>query len=78
MTESHDIYADVSALLVKLFEIDPEDIKPEARLYEDLELDSIDAVDMIVHLQKKTSKKFKAVRTVQDVVDALERLSREA
>ena len=34
MTESHDIYADVSALLVKLFEIDPEDIKPEARLYE--------------------------------------------
>ncbi|HEP0605189.1 TPA: acyl carrier protein [Raoultella ornithinolytica] len=83
MTESHDIYADVSALLVKLFEIDPEDIKPEARLYEDLELDSIDAVDMIAHLQKKTSKKikaeeFKAVRTVQDVVDALERLSREA
>ncbi|MDO7793910.1 acyl carrier protein, partial [Escherichia coli] len=43
----------------------------------------IDAVDMIVHQQKKTSKKikaeeFKAVRTVQDVVDALERLSREA
>lgn len=26
MTESHDIYADVSALLVKLFEIDPEEI----------------------------------------------------
>lgn len=83
MTESHDIYAEVSALLVKLFEIDPQEIHPEARLYEDLELDSIDAVDMIVHLQKKTSKKikpeeFKAVRTVQDVVDAVERMSREA
>lgn len=59
MTESHDIYADVSALLVKLFEIDPEDIKPEARLYEDTELDSIDAVDMIVHLQKKPARKSK-------------------
>ena len=60
----------------------PQDIKPEARLYEDLELDSIDAVDMIVHLQKKTGKKikpeeFKAVRTVQDVVEAVERLLQE-
>ncbi|MCX2002714.1 acyl carrier protein, partial [Escherichia coli] len=46
------------------------------------ELDSIDAVDMIVHLQKKTGKKikpeeFKAVRTVQDVVEAVERLLQE-
>lgn len=53
MTDQQTIYQEVSALLVKLFEIDPQDIKPEARLYEDLELDSIDAVDMIVHLQKE-------------------------
>ncbi len=59
MTDQQTIYQEVSALLVKLFEIDPQDIKPEARLYEDLELDSIDAVDMIVHLQKKTGKKIK-------------------
>lgn len=83
MTEQHAIYQEVSALLTKLFEIDPDDIKPEARLYEDLELDSIDAVDMIVQLQKKTGKKikpeeFKAVRTVQDVVEAVERLLKEA
>ena len=80
--ESEEMRQQVSALLVKLFEIDPQDIKPEARLYEDLELDSIDAVDMIVHLQKKTGKKikpeeFKAVRTVQDVVEAVERLLQE-
>lgn len=80
MTEQQTVYQEVSALLVKLFEIDPQDIKPEARLYEDLELDSIDAVDMIVHLQKKTGKKIKPeefkvkVRTVQDVVEAVERL----
>lgn len=83
MTEQHAIYQEVSTLLTKLFEIAPEDITPEARLYEDLELDSIDAVDMIVHLQKKTGKKikpeeFKAVRTVQDVVDAVERLMQDA
>ncbi|ABP62542.1 phosphopantetheine-binding protein [Enterobacter sp. 638] len=82
MTEQETIYQEVSGLLTKLFEIAPEDISPEARLYEDLELDSIDAVDMIVHLQKKTGKKikpetFKAVRTVQDVVDAVEQLLRE-
>lgn len=83
MTDQHAIYQEVSALLVKLFEVDPDAITPDARLYDDLELDSIDAVDMIVHLQKKTGKKikpeeFKAVRTVQDVVDAVERLLREA
>ncbi|MEB4674421.1 acyl carrier protein [Enterobacteriaceae bacterium G50] len=83
MTEQTAVYQEVVSLLVKLFEVDPATITPEARLYEDLELDSIDAVDMIVQLQKKTGKKikpeeFKAVRTVQDVVDAVERLLREA
>ncbi|MCU6681017.1 MULTISPECIES: acyl carrier protein [Leclercia] len=82
-TEQESIYQEVTSLLIKLFEIAPEEITPEARLYEDLELDSIDAVDMIVHLQKKTGKKikpetFKSVRTVQDVVDAVEQLLREA
>ena len=82
MTQQDTIFQEVSALLIKLFEIAPEDITPEARLYEDLELDSIDAVDMIVHLQKKTGKKikpetFKSVRTVQDVVDAVAQLLRE-
>ena len=82
MTDKNAIYEEVSTLLVKLCELDPEDIRPDARLYEDLELDSIDAIDMIVHLQKKTGNKikpeeFKAVRTVQDVVDAVERLFKE-
>jgi acyl carrier protein len=74
-----NIYQEVTGLLVKLFELSPEQITPQSRLYEDLDLDSIDAVDMVVHLQKRTGKKikpedFKAVRTVQDVVDAVERL----
>ncbi|MGK7245472.1 acyl carrier protein [Buttiauxella agrestis] len=78
-----DIYQEVTGLLVKLFELSPEQITPQARLYEDLDIDSIDAVDMVVHLQKRTGKKikpedFKTVRTVQDVVDAVERLHSES
>ncbi|BET95509.1 acyl carrier protein [Xenorhabdus taiwanensis] len=80
--EKQAIFQEVSQLLVQLFELSPEDITPESRLYEDLELDSIDAVDMVVHLQKKTGRKikpeaFKSVRTVQDVVDAVEQLLQE-
>ncbi|MGD9424385.1 acyl carrier protein [Pantoea sp. NSTU24] len=82
MMNKDEIYQEVSSLLTSLFEIAPEDIQPEARLYEDLELDSIDAVDMVVHLQKRTGRKikpetFRAVRTVQDVVDAVEQLMRD-
>jgi len=77
--QKQDIYQEIRVLLVKLFELDEEDIKPESRLYEDLELDSIDAVDLIVHLQKTTGRKikpemFKSVRSVQDVVDAIGQL----
>lgn len=82
MMTKEDIYQEVASLLTGLFEIAPEDIRPDARLYEDLELDSIDAVDMVVHLQKRTGRKikpetFRSVRTVQDVVDAVEQLMRE-
>ncbi|CAI1023584.1 acyl carrier protein [Serratia proteamaculans] len=77
--DKQEIYLQIKALLVKLFELDADDIKPESRLYEELELDSIDAVDLVVHLQKTTGKKikpemFKSVRTVQDVVDAIDEL----
>ncbi|GAA0343984.1 acyl carrier protein [Morganella psychrotolerans] len=80
--KQEELYQEISQLLVSLFEIEPDQIKPESRLYEDLDLDSIDAVDMIVYLQKKTGKKikpeaFKSVRTVQDVVDVLSDLFTE-
>lgn len=78
-----DIFAQIKAALVELFEVDEEAIIPEARLYQDLELDSIDAIDLVVHQQKLTGKKikpeeFKSVRSVNDVVDAVERLLADA
>lgn len=82
MMNKNEIYQEVASLFTSLFEIEPDDIRPDARLYEDLELDSIDAVDMVVHLQKRTGRKikpetFRAVRTVQDVVDAVDQLMRD-
>ncbi|WP_406017904.1 acyl carrier protein, partial [Succinivibrio sp.] len=52
---------------------------PESKLFEELELDSIDAIDLVVKLQKTIGKKimpedFKNVRTVQDVVDVVYKL----
>jgi acyl carrier protein len=72
--EKELILAKLKAFLVDLFEVPEEDITLEARLSEDLDLDSIDAVDLVVKLQELTGQRikpdeFKSVRTVQDVVD---------
>lgn len=77
--DKQQIFTEIQSALVKLFELSPDDIKPESKLFEELDLDSIDAVDLVVHLQKKIGKKvdpetFKSVRTVQDVVDAVNNL----
>ncbi len=77
-----EIFNEIRCALVELFEIASEDVTMDAKLYQQLELDSIDAIDLVVHLQKLTGKKikpeeFKSVRTVADVVDAVERLLAE-
>lgn len=74
--EKDEIFAEIKAMLVKQFELDPEQITLEANLFTDLDLDSIDAIDMVVYLQKKTGKKFspeqfKTVRTINDVVEVV-------
>ena len=79
MTSRDDIFEKISRELHALFDIAEQDITLEARLYEDLDLDSIDAVDLVVRLQEITRKRikpdqFKSVRTVADVVDAVEEL----
>ncbi|MDB6144075.1 MAG: acyl carrier protein [Pseudomonas sp.] len=74
-----DIFDTLRSALVELFELEPERISLESNLYQDLEIDSIDAVDLIDHIKRKTGKKiaaddFKSVRTVNDVVEAVYRL----
>jgi acyl carrier protein len=58
------------------FEIEHDNIKPDANLFEDLKLDSIDALDMAGMLESELDieveeEELMAIRTVQDVVDFL-------
>jgi len=76
----NEIFQTLRDALVELFELEAERITLEANLYQDLEIDSIDAVDLIDHIKRQTGKKiaaeeFKAVRTVGDVVEAVYRLT---
>jgi len=77
-----EIFTTLSGYLVEMFEVAPESITLDAKLFEDLDLDSIDAVDLVVRLQDLTGKKikpeqFKTVRTVADVVDRVHDLLTE-
>ena len=79
MQTRDDIFNTLRDALVELFELPPERVTLDANLYQDLEIDSIDAVDLIDHIKRQTGKKiaaeeFKAVRTVNDVVEAVYRL----
>lgn len=70
------IFEKIKAALIEDFDLEENRIVPEARLYEDLELDSIDAVDLIVKLKSFLPRNidpeaFKKMRTLQNVVDGI-------
>lgn len=72
----NDIFQKICAILEEQFEVDPEAVTLDARLREDLDIDSIDAVNLIIELKSFTVKKlaidsFRDVRTVNDVVEAV-------
>ena len=82
MKTQEEIFITLQNILEESFEIERSDITPETHLYEDLDLDSIDAVDLVVILRDITGKKiepsvFKEVRTVQDIIIEIERLVNE-
>lgn len=79
MQTRDEIFLALTDALVELFELKSEQVTLEASLYEDLEIDSIDAVDLIDYINRKVGKKiaveeFKSVRTVEDVVNAVDKL----
>lgn len=79
MQSKEEIYEKLREVLVELFEIDPAKISQQANLYTDLDIDSIDAVDLVIKLKEITGKKiqaeeFKQVRTVNDIVETLHTL----
>ncbi|MGD8811000.1 MAG: acyl carrier protein [Gammaproteobacteria bacterium] len=74
-----EIYSRIKAILIEQFEVEEEAVTLDADLYEELDIDSIDAVDLMVQLKEFTGKNisptvFKDVRTIGDVIDALKKL----
>ena len=70
-------------LLAEMFELDKADLNAGSKLYADLDIDSIDAVDLAVKLKELTGKRlqpevFKTIRTIGDVVDALAGMTEQA
>ena len=79
MHTKDEILTHIQDILVNEFDISADKLVPHARLVEDLDLDSIDAVDLVVKLQKIINCKvepgdFKQIRTLQDMVDAIEKI----
>jgi len=71
-----DIFLKIKDILSGDFEINADSITPEAKMYQDLELDSIDAVDLMVKMKEYVPGKiepdqFKKAVTLADVVDIL-------
>lgn len=82
MHTKEEILNTVKEILVNDFECEESKLVPEVKLFEDLDLDSIDAVDLIVRLQRIINKTvnpedFKQIRTLQDVVTAIEKIVNE-
>ena len=78
--QKDEILKRMQEMMEELFDIEKEKVTLDAKLYEDLDLDSIDAIDLVVQIQKETKIKvqpedFKNVRTVADVVDAVYKLT---
>ena len=82
MQSKDEILQKLKEVLQELFEVDPSEVELESNLYSDLDLDSIDAVDLVIKLKEITGKmvnpeQFKSVRTVGDVVDVIDKLIQE-
>jgi len=72
----------VNSVLEEEFEIDASLLKPKALLYEEIGLDSLDAVDLIVMVDKELGVRIeeedaKALRTLEDVYKVIEELLKE-
>ncbi|OTG98764.1 MULTISPECIES: acyl carrier protein [Acinetobacter] len=80
MLTQEQVLEKLRAWMEDLFEINPEDVQLDANLATDLDVDSIDAIDLVVKIKELTGKQvnpedFKNVRTVQDVVTVIQNMS---
>ena len=74
MATQEEVYDKIKSVLVDEFEVELDDISLDANLFTDLELDSLDAIDLMVTLDKELGVEIKTeemqeMRTIQDVCD---------
>ncbi|MEO8846743.1 MAG: acyl carrier protein [Kofleriaceae bacterium] len=74
-----EILREIQLMMKELFELDEKRVQPEARLIDDLELDSLDALDLAVKVEETTGlaldeQKLRELRTVEDVIIAIDKL----
>ncbi|RDU73636.1 acyl carrier protein [Helicobacter aurati] len=72
--DKNEIFAILQKALIELFEVDESKITLHAKIYDDLEIDSIDAIDLMDYIKKQTgytmqASDFKEVRTLEDIVN---------
>ena len=73
----------INKVFVDKFELDPQDLTPEKKIFEDLELDSLDIVDLITgiqhtfQIQLRDNKDLLQIKTLQDVYDLVEKIIAE-
>jgi acyl carrier protein len=74
--DNNELYNQIREFLVSQFEIPRSEISLDANLYEELDIDSIDAVDLMVQIKELTGKKippeqFREVRTLRDLLTTI-------
>ena len=80
---SNNIETMINEVFEESFEIEKDQLKPEANIFEDLGLDSLDVVDLVVALQKKfkveirTDERIKEIRTIEDLCEFIKDLQAE-
>ena len=77
--DKEQLFFRIREIMVDQFEIEQSNVTLDANLYEELEIDSIDTVDLMVQIKELTGKKippdkFKKIRTISDVIDTLTNL----
>ena len=79
MLTEQEILARIKSVLTTTFEMDESRLKPETHLFQDLDLDSIDAIDLAVEMEKEVGFKLKEedlrqIRTIQDILNTVQRV----
>ena len=78
-----EILEQLRRVMANLFQLAPAEIRPESRLGPDLDIDSIDAIDLLIKMQELSQQKvdqdsIRDIRTVEDIVHLIEHLESQS